>query len=386
MRLAIVGGALQGMEAVYLSEIEGFETIVIDKRNDAPALALADEFYILDPTKDTEDAMRIFGDCDAVIPACEEVDLLKVLDSELKGTGIPLLFDMRSYEISCSKERSNLFMDKAGVPMPRPWPESGFPVIVKPSCQSGSIGVTAARNEAELQAGLAKVAELKDVPIVQEFVSGKSVSIEAIGNGTKARSYVTTEVVLDRDYDCKMVRCNPEILPPEDDRLFGEVCRKTAEEIGLNALMDMEAVYTSKGLRVLEIDARIPSQTPAAVEAGTGINLLKELADCAMGKTPSGRSTGRAGIYEHYLFKDGVLKTTGEKEFGKIKEPRIHSGLFGSYKMITDYEPGRTEWRATVVTKGRDDTEAEKKRTEVRDRMISESRARIFFDESPEMI
>ena len=49
MRLAIVGGALQGMEAVYLSTIAGFETIVIDKRKEAPALALADEAYILDP-------------------------------------------------------------------------------------------------------------------------------------------------------------------------------------------------------------------------------------------------------------------------------------------------------------------------------------------------
>ena len=386
MRLAIVGGALQGMEAVYLSTIAGFETIVIDKRKEAPALALADEAYILDPIKDREEAMRIFRDCNAVIPACEETDLLKVLDFELKGTGIPLLFDMRSYEISCSKERSNLFMETAGVPMPRPWPESGFPVIVKPSCQSGSIGVTAARNEAELQAGLSKVAELNDVPIVQEFISGKSVSMEAIGNGRKARSYVTTEVILDRDYDCKMVRCNPEILPPEDDKLFGDVCRRTAEAIGLNALMDMEAIYTPKGLRVLEIDARIPSQTPAAIEAGTGINLLKELVDCAMGKTPSGRSTGRAGIYEHYLFKDGVLRTTGEKEFGRIKNPKIHPGLFGSYEMITDYEPGKTEWRATVLTKGRDDAEAEGKRKEVRDRMISESGARMFFDESPEMI
>ena len=386
MRIAIVGGALQGMEAVYLSERAGFETVVIDKRPDAPALALANEAYVLDPTKDADQAMKIFGDCDAVLPACEELDLLETLNSNLKGTGIPFLFDMRSYKISCSKERSNILMEEAGVPIPKSWPECGFPVIVKPSCQSGSIGVTAAKNEVERLAGLKKVAELKDVPIIQEFVSGKSVSIEAIGNGKKARSYVTTEVILDSKYDCKMVRCNSNIISSEKDMLLRDVCKKAAEAMHLNALMDMEAIDTPNGLRVLEIDARIPSQTPAAIEAGTGINLLKELVDCAMMKKSTAINTGGASVYEHYAFKDGVLCTSGEKVFGRVRNPKIHTGLFGSDKMITDYEPGKKEWYATVITKGRDEAEADKKRLIVRERMIYESNVKIFYDDSPEMV
>ncbi|HKM14206.1 MAG TPA: 3-methylornithine--L-lysine ligase PylC, partial [Candidatus Methanomethylophilaceae archaeon] len=93
MRLAIVGGALQGMEAVYLSKLAGFETIVIDKRPDAPALALANEKHVLDPIKDLKGSMKIFRDCDAVLPACEELDLLEILNSNLKNTEIPFLFD-----------------------------------------------------------------------------------------------------------------------------------------------------------------------------------------------------------------------------------------------------------------------------------------------------
>ncbi len=386
MRLAIVGGALQGMEAVYLATAAGIETAVIDRKSNAPALSIADETYILDPTKDIDPALRIFGDCDAVLPACEERDLLGILDSSLKEAEIPFLFDLKAYDISCSKERSNAFMAEAGVPLPLPWPECGFPAIVKPSCQSGSIGVTAVKNEYERQKALTKVAELKDVPIVQEFVSGKSVSIEAIGDGEKARSYAATEVVLDCDYDCKMVRCAPDILSPENDRLFRDVCRKTAESIGLSALMDMEAIDSANGLRVLEIDARIPSQTPAAVEAGTGINLLEEFIGCKLGIKNSKTGYRRAGIYEHYVFKDGVLNTCGEKEFGRVNNPRILSGLFGSYKMITDYEPGKTEWRATVITKGRDMKEAEKQRLSVLDRIIGEAGVKKFSDLGPEMV
>lgn len=386
MRLAIVGGALQGMEAVYLSKIAGFDTVVIDKRHDAPALALANEKHVLDPIKDIDKAMKIFLDCDAVLPACEELDLLEILNSNLKNTKTPFLFDMSSYKISCSKERSNILMEEAGVPTPKNWPECGFPAIVKPSSQSGSIGVTAVRNESERLTGLKKVAELNDVPIIQEFVSGKSVSIEAIGNGKKARSYVTTEVILDSKYDCKMVRCNPNILSLEKDTLLKDICKKTAEAMHLNALMDMEAIDTSNGLRVLEIDARIPSQTPAAIEAATGINLLNELVDCAIDKKSTVISTGEASVYEHYVFKDGILSTCGEKEFGLVQNPRIESGLFSSGKMITDYEPGKREWRATIITKGRDENEADRKRLNVRERMISESDVKTFYDDGPEML
>ena len=386
MRLAIVGGALQGIESVYLSKLAGIETVVLDKRPNAPALTIADEIHVMDPTKDIDRAMRILGDCDAVLPACEERDLLDILDKNLKDAGIPFLFDLNAYDISCSKERSNTIMAEAGVPMPLPWPECGFPAIVKPSCQSGSVGVTAVKDEKERQAALKEIAELNDIPIIQEFVSGKSVSMEAIGDGEKACSYATTEVVLDKNYDCKMVRCAPDILSPEDDELFRDVCRNTAEYIGLNGLMDMEAIDSFNGLRVLEIDARIPSQTPAAVEAGTGINLLEEFIECRLGNWTPKTGHRRAGVYEHYVFRDGILNTCGEMEFGLVDNPRIVPGLFGSYRMITDYEPGKTEWRATVITKGRDMKETEKLRLSVLDRIIEETGVKIFSDLGPEMV
>lgn len=386
MRLAIMGGALQGMETVYLSKIAGIETVVIDKRISAPALAIADETHIIDPVKDIDTAMRIFGDCDAVIPACEELTLLEILNQHLSKADIPFLFDLNAYKISCSKEKSNILMSEAGVPLPLPWPECGFPAIVKPSCQSGSIGVTAVKNEQERQEALTKVKKLNDIPVVQEFVTGKNVSIEAIGNGEKARSYATTEIILDRNYDCKMVRCAPDILSSKNDETLRDICKKAAEAIELNALMDMEAIDSANGLRVLEIDARIPSQTPAAVEAGTGINLLEELIECKLGNQTTKTGYRKAGIYEHYVFKDGILNTCGETEFGHVRNPAIISGLFGSYKMITDYEPGKTEWRAAVITKGRDTKDAEKQRLAVLDRIIKEAEVKMFSDFGPEMI
>lgn len=386
MRLAVVGGALQGMEAVYLASKAGIETTVLDRKGTAPALSICDDPVVLDPTKDPEGARRIFEDCDAVIPACEELDLLHCLDGMLKGTDVPLLFDMHSYEISCSKNRSNEIMASVGVPLPGKWPECGFPVIVKPSSQSGSIGVSVAFNQDDVDRGLETVRGLNDEPVIQEFVHGKSVSIEVIGNGRTARSYVTTEVVLDTNYDCKMVRCNPDIMSKEDDDLFAKIGKDVAENMGLSALMDVEAILTPKGLRVLEIDARIPSQTPAAIQAATGVNLLEELMFTALGKETGRVRAEGSSVYRHVVMKDGVLRACGEKEFGHVREPRMVSGLFGADDVITDYEPGKSEWRATLITHGPTEEEVDRRCASSIERILDECSVETFIDGSPEVI
>jgi pyrrolysine biosynthesis protein PylC len=383
-RIAIVGGALQGMEAVLLSKAAGYETVVLDRKPSAPALSLCDEPVVLDPTKDPAGAAKAFSGCDAVIPACEEMDLLKTLDS--MKMDVPLLFDLASYRISSSKNCSNEIMASVGVPLPKPWPECGFPAIVKPSSQSGSIGVAVANDDSDVKKALKFIKELGDEPVMQEFVHGKSVSIEVIGNGRKATSYVTTEVCLDSNYDCKMVRCNPGILSPEDDELFGKIGRDVAEAMGLKALMDVEAILTPKGLRVLEIDARIPSQTPAAIEAATGVNLLEELATTAFGK-PAGRRPGTGcSVYRHVVFKDGVLRSSGEKEFGHVRAPRFAPGLFGCENSITDYEPGKPEWRATLISTGATEKEADMKAARCIEKILDECSAEEFIDGVPEMV
>ena len=386
MRIAIVGGALQGMEAVLLAKATGYETVVLDKKEKAPAMSLCDQPVNLDPVKDPEEALRVFQSCDAVIPACEEMDLLRTLDSMKDRMGVPLLFDLASYNISSSKNKSNEVMASVGVPLPQPWPDCGFPAIVKPVSQSGSIGVTVAHNKDDMDRGLEFIKSINDEPVIQEFVHGKSVSIEVIGNGSTAKSYVTTEVCLDSNYDCKMVRCNPNIMSKDDCDLFAKIGKDVAEAIGLKALMDVEAILTPQGLRVLEIDARIPSQTPAAIEAATGVNLLEELVTTALGKPRDRQPTDGCSIYRHVYLKDGKLRSSGEKEFGHVKGPRFAPGLFGSDNAITDYAPGKDEWHATLISKGRTEEEADERAASCIQKILDECSIDEFLDGTPEMI
>ena len=384
--MGIVGGALQGIEAAYLARKAGYETVVLDRREDAPARSLADSSVTVNVVEEPEKAKKILADSDAVIPALEEMDALVALDSMKEDFGGPFLFDLKSYNISSSKQRSNEIMGRYGVPMPRPWPECGFPAIVKPSCQSGSVGVSEVENKEQMDAALKRVEELGDTPVIQEFVHGKSISIEVIGNGTSARSYITTEVVLDRNYDCKQVLCHPGILSEEEDTRFGLCAKMTAEDMGLNGLMDMEAIDTPNGFRVLEIDARIPSQTPACILAGTGINLLDELYRACSGKESAAKKQPGASSYEHFHIVGDRMYTTGEKEFSHVSDPQYCEGLFGSDEMITDYRPGKSEWRCTMITHGKDKDEVFWKRKDAIKAIMDECQIDEYIDLSPEVV
>ena len=79
MLIGIVGGILQGMEAVYLCRHAGYTSMVIDKRKDAPALSLADRAEVCDILQEPERAKQLFAECDAVLPAVENLEVLEFL-------------------------------------------------------------------------------------------------------------------------------------------------------------------------------------------------------------------------------------------------------------------------------------------------------------------
>lgn len=386
MKLGVVGGLLQGMEAAYLAKKAGYETIVIDRNEKAPAISLADSSEILDINLEKSKAKRIFGDCDAVMPANENIETLVSIDKIARETGVDLLFDLNAYNISSSKILSNNLMNELKVPMPKPWPECGFPVIVKPSGQSGSVGVRKAYSTADVNSAVDEIHRMGDKEVIQEFADGPNISIEVIGDGTHAESMILTEVVLDDRYDCKMVRCPMQGMDPDILDSFSRCGESIAEALGLKGIMDVEAIYSKKGLKVLEIDARIPSQTPAAIVNATGVNLIKHLVEAVKGNLSGPQPDDGSAIYEHLIFENGILRSCGEKVFAGVENPRIEYGLFGSSEMITDYEPGKNRWHATMITKGKTPEDTWNKRQKCIECILKENNIKQYIDPAPEVM
>lgn len=359
MKLGVVGGKLQGTEAVYLAAKAGHATLLVDRRPAPPAAGLADAHVVLDVTADEERARAVLGSCDAVLPACEDLATLAWLAEHVPRWGVSLLFDLDAYTLTSSKIASNQLFALLGVPRPRPWPGCDFPVIVKPSAASGSEGVTLARDEEELVAAQQALASSGSGVVVEEFVPGPSLSLEVLCRDGVATPLQVTGLEFDEDYDCKRVVAPADeawqaAATPQVLSAFDAVAARLAHGLDLQGLMDVEVMIGHGQPKVLEIDARLPSQTPTVVYWSSGLNVVDLLVRTAQeGRVPAvDRAPVRACVYQHVAARDGELRVAGEHVMAEARPLTLVPGFFGVHEALTDYEPGRASWAATLIALG----------------------------------
>ena len=103
-------------------------------------------------------------------------------------------------------------------------------------------------------------------------------ALEIVGRPGSYRALQVTDLYVDDDYDCKRVVA-PSNLPPGLVAEFEKSSLAIAEALELNGVMDVEAILSRGELKILEIDARLPSQTPTAVYWSTGSNMVQLLGD-----------------------------------------------------------------------------------------------------------
>ena len=352
MNIAIVGGKLQGVEACFLARAAGWKVTLIDRNSDVPAKGLCDSFHAFDVTKDAAFLSRVVETVDLMVPALEDVKALMALQECAATTGVPLAYDEKAHAISRSKKRSNRFFERIGVPAPRPWPGCGWPVMAKPSGLSGSRGVTKLVTEEEFTA-FSRNKRLGRW-VIQEYLGGPSYSLEVLGLNGAYEVLQVTELEMDGQYDCKRVLA-PAKISAGLEQEFREITRALAKGLGLTGIMDVEVIHHSGRLKVLEIDARLPSQTPTAVLASTGINMLEVLGKIFVEKSLPGqimpRET-RGVVYEHVLVSETGVEVLGEHVMARSGSLRRIDGFFGADVALTNFDEARSPWGATLIITG----------------------------------
>ena len=357
MRVVIVGGKLQGVEATYLAHKAGWEVILVDRNSMVPAAGLCDAFYQLDVTSEALDLPKAIKVADLIIPALEEPVALEYLSERAARESVPLAYDATAYAISSSKRESALLFAKLGVPIPTPWPKCDLPVVVKPSNSSGSRGVRRINKMEELTAFVTRE---PNNWVIQEFLAGPSYSLEVIGVKDNFVSLQSTEIVVDSQYDCKRVLA-PAGLSSTMNKKFKEIAITIADALNLNGIMDVEVISHKGTLKVLEIDARLPSQTPTVVNQSTGINMLELLYDVFVkGVIPTIPDVKyeRGVVYEHIKVSPGILEVSGEHIMANAHPLKLCEHFFGADEALTDFAPGRLPWVATLIITGDSRVEA----------------------------
>jgi pyrrolysine biosynthesis protein PylC len=347
MLVAVVGGNLQGVEATYLAKKAGWEVILIDRRSVVPASGLCDRFIRLDVTGQ-EDLSKILGDVDLIIPALENLSALSTLDQWTREKGIAFVFDPKAYLVSSSKTKSNRLFGRIGIPIPLPWPECEYPVVAKPNVGSGSREVMIFLDAGSIQP---HIIESPEEWVLQEYIQGASYSLEVIGRPGRYTPLQVTDLAMDSGFDCKRVIA-PTDLPETLVSEFERISVSIAEELKLKGLMDIEVIFHNNTLKVLEIDARLPSQTPTVVYWSTGLNMVELLAAHfldGMEKSPPDSAPPKGAIYEHIRVSSNSLEVAGEHIMSGTDALCLRHDFFGADEAITNYAPGRVEWVATLI-------------------------------------
>lgn len=354
MKIVVVGGKLQGVEATYLAHQVGWNVILVDKNKFSPAVGLCDEFHQMDVTKDGDKLSIVIKNADLIIPCIEDQEVLFCLKKIADNENVPLAFDLSSYTISSSKKESDDLFEKYGIPAPSYWPKCNLPVVAKPSNSSGSNGVRKIFTSKELSDFLAEINSDENILknwIIQEFLEGPSYSIEVLGYQGDFLALQITELEMDQMYDCKRVLA-PVKLESELENQFKEIAVKIAQRINLTGIMDVEVINQNGVLKVLEIDARLPSQTPTAVYKSSGINIVKYLYDIyAGGQLPRelNMEANKSVIYEHISVSSQGIEILGEHIMATAGPLSFQENFFGAQEAITNYTPGCSSWVATLI-------------------------------------
>ncbi len=363
MLIAIIGGKLQGAEAAYLARKAGWEVLLIDRQMDVPASGLCNRFIPFNVISAKETSKKL-AQADLILPALENRDALNILKKCADITGIPLAFDTSAYAITASKIRSDRLFKRLKLPTPAPWPDCGFPVIIKPDGSSGSKGVRVIHS----QNALAPYLGNKIKYVIQEFLPGPSYSLEVFGFPGRYHVGQVTKLETDAGFDCKRVLA-PAGLSHKFTLDFERMSLFLAEALRLKGLQDVEVILNREELKLLEIDARLPSQTPTAVYQSTGINLVKILGELFINSgtepDPTLPEKPRAVIYEHIRVSGQRIEVAGEHIMSGSGPLSLQTGFFGADEAITNYKPGRENWVATLIIteKNRHDVYAKKTET-----------------------
>ncbi|MEI3477993.1 MAG: ATP-grasp domain-containing protein [Bilophila sp.] len=405
MRVAIAGGGLQGVELCWLARKAGWETLLVDRRPAPPALRLADGFVQADVTRleaeGREAAERMAG-ADIVIPALEDAAALEALGAWCARRGLPFAFDPEAYAVTASKLRSRELFLRCGTPIPRPFASGepqgparnggcavqdagegllsgpgtgGFPLIVKPSAGSGSRGVRLIRDAAEWAGLLAEGFDSQGW-IVESWCPGPSYSLEICGTPGHYRVFQVTGLLMDEVFDCRGVLA-PSDAPPAAIREMEAELLKLAEALRLRGLMDLEVILAPDGLRVLEIDARFPSQTPTAVWLSTGWNLAEYLVSCFIPYEPApGWESPRCVRYEHVCrTEDGEIVCRGEHVMAGAGPLEGLRDFFGADEALLGGDFPSGAWAATLMFHGATPEEVEARRDACLARLRAASRS-----------
>lgn len=237
--------------------------------------------------------------------------------------------DAVKYGIIVSLEEAKQFVE-----------QNGFPVVIKPSNDAGSINIFCCRNEDDVVEAVQKIQETKcnlvdqaldQEFLIEEFLDGPEFSVESVAYQGKIEVIAITEKKIISPFQpIEIGHTVPANIKEKDVNAIKSLVIRANELLGIDyTVTHTEVKLTSGGPRIVEVNARIGGDNIASlVEAVKGVNLYESSILLALGKDIRYKEpvANRASIRYFYAEEDGyaeVKDLTPLKNNSNVKEISI---------------------------------------------------------------
>lgn len=314
-KLAIIGASYLQEPLVRKAKEMGLYTLCFAWRDGAVCADIADEFHDISIIEK-----------DAILEICQnaKIDGICTIASDVAAPTVSYIAEKMGltanpYEAAVRANNKylmrNAFME-AGVPCPLykmvtsvdetkdiDWT---YPLIVKPSDRSGSLGVTKVLTPEELAPAVEKAISVsfKKQAMVEEFIEGREISVEFISyKGTHYPLQITDKVTTEDPHFVELEHHQPSTLSDEMFAKIYDITKTALNALGLtNGASHAEYKITPEGrIAVMEIGGRMGGDFIGSdlVRLSTGYDFVKGVINVALGafKKPKKTISMHSGVY-----------------------------------------------------------------------------------------
>lgn len=355
-RLLVIGASVLQVPAIRRAKEMGLYVAVADFNPNAVGIPLADEYYNVS-TIDEEgvyEAAKTFR-ADGIMTLATDMPMRALAYACGKLGLVGLAYD--SAVKATDKGEMIKTFEAAGVEHPwyqiipggqKPAPGSyTFPLITKPTDNSGSRGVMLVHNEDELAAALSYSSEngRRGDVIMEEYMQGPEVSVEVmVTNGVPHVLQITDKLTTGAPHFVEMGHSQPSRLPEDAQSAIRDLASRAALSVGVeNGPAHVEIILTKNGPKMVELGARMGGDciTTHLVPLSTGVDMVGNTIRIALGEEPDlEQKLHKGSAIRYFNAPCGVIraikgveeaqKLAGVQEITFVKHVGEASGDIGS--------------------------------------------------------
>lgn len=337
-KILILGASDFQLPAIIKAKEMGLVVGVADMNPGAIGVPYADKFYCVS-TIDKDGILDAAIDfkADGIVTLCTDMPM-RALAYACEKLGL-IGLDYASAVRSTDKAEMIKAFEAAGVEHPRykvihktdsqDFDRIGldFPLITKPTDNSGSRGIMLVENQDELHIAVSYSSNngRDGEVIVEEYMRGPEVSVELMVVDEKPHILqITDKLTTLAPHFVEIGHSEPSRLPDEAKAAIADLAGRAALAVGIkNGPGHAEIILTDKGPKMVEIGARMGGGciTTHLVPLSTGIDMTKATIMTALGEKPDISQKYKKGAAIRFIIPPTgkVISIDGEDEARNIE-------------------------------------------------------------------